>query len=75
MNLTTAVLSHTLFSKHDIYLFREGTHGRLYGHFGAHVTEKAGQSGFQFCVWAPNAERVSVIGDFNGWQVEHHVLH
>ncbi|MEE8327257.1 MAG: 1,4-alpha-glucan branching enzyme, partial [Nitrosomonadaceae bacterium] len=75
MNLKTAVLSHTLFNKHDIYLFREGTHSRLYEYFGAHVAKKDGQTGFQFCVWAPNAESVSVIGDFNDWQAESHILY
>ena len=54
-------------SDHDVYLFREGTHARLYRAFGCHLDEVAGQSGASFTVWAPNAERVSVIGEFNGW--------
>ena len=47
----------------DLYLFAEGTHGRLASKLGAHVRP----DGTSFAVWAPNAERVSVIGDFNGW--------
>jgi 1,4-alpha-glucan branching enzyme len=49
----------------DIYLFREGTHGRMYERLGAHLA--ADGSGAHFAVWAPNAEQVSVIGDWNGW--------
>jgi 1,4-alpha-glucan branching enzyme len=48
---------------HDVYLFREGTHSRLYERLGAHVLG----DGTQFAVWAPNAAQVAVIGDFNGW--------
>ncbi|MEX2495987.1 MAG: hypothetical protein WD448_07865, partial [Woeseia sp.] len=63
-------------TREDIYYFREGTHTRLYQTMGAHlVSEKApgrvspeGVAGAHFAVWAPNAERVSVMGDFNGWQ-------
>jgi 1,4-alpha-glucan branching enzyme len=49
---------------HDIYLFREGTHARLYEKLGARLT-RGGKA--RFAVWAPNARSVSVIGDFNGW--------
>jgi 1,4-alpha-glucan branching enzyme len=55
---------------HDIYLFREGTHTRLYEKLGAHCVA----GGTAFSVWAPNAEAVSVIGDFNGWERTRHVL-
>ncbi len=47
----------------DLYLFREGTHTRLYEKLGAHPTEE----GVWFAVWAPHAESVHVFGDFNGW--------
>ncbi len=55
------------FSDLDIHLFREGTHCRLYEHFGAHLMEAGGEQGVYFAVWAPNASAVSVIGDFNFW--------
>jgi 1,4-alpha-glucan branching enzyme len=51
----------------DLYLFNEGSHLHLYEKLGAHPVTKDGTAGTQFAVWAPNAERVSVIGDFNGW--------
>jgi 1,4-alpha-glucan branching enzyme len=51
----------------DDYLIREGTHRRLWERLGAHAIEHAGVAGVHFAVWAPNAARVSVIGDFNGW--------
>jgi 1,4-alpha-glucan branching enzyme len=56
------------FSEHDVYLFNEGTHFRLYEHLGAHFVERDGGPGVTFAVWAPNARDVSIIGDFNGWQ-------
>jgi 1,4-alpha-glucan branching enzyme len=54
-------------SEFDLYLLAEGTHNRAYEKLGAHLSEKDGDHGVQFAVWAPNAERVSVIGDFNRW--------
>jgi 1,4-alpha-glucan branching enzyme len=58
------------FSDLDIHLFREGTHCKLYNHFGAHLMEAGETHGTYFAVWAPNASAVSVIGDFNGWNSE-----
>ena len=54
-------------SEFDLYLLAEGTHYRAYEKLGAHITEKDGKRGVQFAVWAPNARRVSIIGDFNSW--------
>lgn len=51
----------------DEYLLGEGTHGRLWRALGAHVMMHDGVAGTHFAVWAPNARRVSVVGDFNAW--------
>ncbi len=51
----------------DLHLFAEGTHARAYEHFGAHPATRGGRPGVRFAVWAPNAARVAVIGDFEGW--------
>jgi 1,4-alpha-glucan branching enzyme len=61
-------------SDHDIYLFREGTHTRLYEKLGAHAAVVDREQGTAFAVWAPNAEAVSVVGDFNGWDRTRHPL-
>ena len=58
----------------DIYLFKEGNHFRLYEKMGAHLTSAEGREGVHFAVWAPNALRVSVTGEFNEWNKESHLL-
>ncbi len=51
----------------DVYLFNQGTHYEIFEKLGAHLRNVDGISGVSFAVWAPNAVRVSVIGDFNAW--------
>lgn len=69
-----SVKTYTLFTDHDVYLFKEGRHYKLYSKFGAHSVEKDGVQGVYFSVWAPNAKKVSVIGDFNNWNYKDHIL-
>ncbi len=54
-------------SDFDLHLIGEGKHYDLYEKLGAHPTQVNGVPGVRFAVWAPNARRVSVVGDFNGW--------
>ena len=61
-------------SDFDLHLFNEGTNVRLYQHFGAHLAIQNDTPGAHFAVWAPNAESVSVIGDFNKWNPSKHPL-
>jgi 1,4-alpha-glucan branching enzyme len=51
----------------DLHLFAEGQHWKIYEKFGAHVRTIGDANGVYFAVWAPNAQRVSVVGDFDGW--------
>jgi 1,4-alpha-glucan branching enzyme len=55
------------FGPHDLHLFNEGTHRHLWEKMGAHPVVQDGVAGTAFSVWAPSAERVEVIGDFNSW--------
>ncbi|OEG63787.1 MAG: 1,4-alpha-glucan branching enzyme [Halanaerobium sp. MDAL1] len=52
---------------YDRYLFHQGRHYESYDFLGSHITEEKGKKGVRFTVWAPNAEEISVIGDFNDW--------
>jgi 1,4-alpha-glucan branching enzyme len=61
-------------TEHDVYLFKEGNHFRLFEKLGSHPMEVDGARGTYFAVWAPNAKSVSVIGDFNGWNTGAHML-
>ncbi|HJB47437.1 MAG TPA: 1,4-alpha-glucan branching protein GlgB [Candidatus Mediterraneibacter surreyensis] len=54
----------------DQYLFGQGNHYEIYEKMGAHKVTYKGQEGVYFAVWAPNARRVAVVGDFNGWDFE-----
>jgi len=62
-------------SDFDLYLFGEGNHHAIYRKLGAHPETLDGVTGVRFAVWAPNAQRVSVVGDFNFWDGRRHVLH
>ncbi|MDQ4130533.1 MAG: 1,4-alpha-glucan branching protein GlgB, partial [Actinomycetota bacterium] len=64
----------TRLSADDLYLFNEGSHFRLYDKLGSHLTSVDGVEGAYFALWAPNAEQVVVIGDFNGWDPGAHPL-
>ncbi len=64
----------TLLTSFDLHLFNEGKHNRLFEKFGAHLTELDGKQGTYFAVWAPDAERISIVGDFNGWNPDSHPM-
>jgi 1,4-alpha-glucan branching enzyme len=61
-------------SEYDIHLFAEGKHWHAYNMLGAHVKEIDGVTGVLFATWAPNAERVSVVGNFNQWDGRRHPM-
>jgi len=65
----------TLLSDFDLYLLGEGSHRRLYDKLGAHPAVRDGVTGTSFAVFAPNARRVSVVGDFNGWDGRRDPMH
>jgi 1,4-alpha-glucan branching enzyme len=69
-----AVKAHSLFTDFDIALFKSGKHFKLYEKFGAHSIELENEAGVYFAVWAPSANSVSVIGDFNFWDKNAHPL-
>jgi len=58
----------------DDYFIGEGSHLRLFDKLGAHLVEHEGSTGVHFAVWAPNARRVSVVGDFNEWDGRRHAM-
>ena len=58
----------------DNYLLGEGSHRRLWERLGAHAVEHQGVMGTHFAVWAPNASRVSIVGDFNFWDGRRHIM-
>src|SRR5262245_44365355 len=64
----------SLLGQQDLYLFNEGSHIRLYDHVGAHLRRVGDVEGCSFAVWAPGANYVAVIGDFNGWDNSRHAL-
>ena len=66
---------YSLFTEFDINLFKAGKHFKLYEKLGSHLVEIDGVKGTYFAVWAPTANSVSVIGDFNFWKVGEHELH
>ncbi len=67
-------MTEQLITDFDLYLFGEGKHERIYDKLGAHPRSVAGVEGTHFAVWAPNAERVSVVGSFNDWDGRRHVM-
>jgi 1,4-alpha-glucan branching enzyme len=58
----------------DVYLFGQGNERRIYDKLGAHLRVLDGMPGVSFAVWAPNAQRVSVVGEFNGWDGRYHPM-
>lgn len=83
LRVETAAASHliddpysfsSIFGDMDLYLLAEGNHLRSFDKLGAHPMEIDGVAGTSFAVWAPNARRVSVVGDFNGWDGRRHPM-
>ncbi|EKD26771.1 MAG: hypothetical protein ACD_79C01021G0001, partial [uncultured bacterium] len=58
----------------DMHLFSEGNHHKMYDFLGAHITESRGVRGVTYAVWAPNAQRVSLVGNFNDWDGRRNML-
>ena len=69
------VWNYSILYDDDIITFQQGTHYSLYKKFGSKPLVVLDKEGYYFCVWAPNATKLSVIGDFNDWNPETHLLH
>jgi 1,4-alpha-glucan branching enzyme len=69
------VIPYSRFTDFDIALFKSGKHYKLYEKLGSHVVEHNGVVGTYFAVWAPNAQYVAVIANFNGWNRGSHPLY
>ncbi len=75
-NFPVASVFHgNLLTDHDVYLFKQGSHFRLYEKLGSHAITIDGVKGSRFAVWAPNASAVSVMGVFNHWDATWNALH
>ena len=57
-----------------VYLFKQGNNCEAYRYFGAHIEQRAGETGVVFRVWAPHATAISVVGDFNSWKPGSHPM-
>lgn len=68
------VQTHSLFTEFDIDLFKAGKHYRLYEKFGAHPTSVDGVEGIYFALWAPSADKVYLVGEFNFWNDQEDLL-
>jgi 1,4-alpha-glucan branching enzyme len=68
------VFPQSLLTEYDIYLFKSGKHYKTFDKFGSKIITVDGVSGVQFTVWAPSAQQVSVIGNFNYWNTQSHLL-
>lgn len=64
-------MSEAVLGPLDLHLFNEGRHSRAYQKLGAHLVSDGKRNGTRFAVWAPNAKRVGVVGDFNQWKSPH----
>jgi len=73
--MTNKTIGHSLFTEFDINLFQGGNHFRLYEKMGAHPVQLDGTDGVYFAVWAPAAQKVGVVGNFNGWNDAEHQLY
>ncbi len=73
-NVNYGVQQYSKFTDFDVLLFKSGKHFKLYEKLGSHVVEHNGIVGTYFAVWAPNANYVSVIGNFNHWDKASHPL-
>ncbi|HQF56648.1 MAG TPA: 1,4-alpha-glucan branching enzyme, partial [Fibrobacteria bacterium] len=65
---------YPIFGELDRHLYGEGTHERVWEKLGAHPCTHRGATGVGFAVWAPNARRIAVIGEFNGWNPDAHLM-
>ena len=74
VDTTQAVWNYSILYDDDIQTFQNGTHYTLYKKFGSKRLSVLDRDGYYFCVWAPNATQVSVIGNFNNWDAEAHQL-
>lgn len=75
VDTTLPVWNYSLLEDADVTNFGAGTHYSIYNKWGSKKIKVLDKEGYYFCVWAPNATSVSVIGDFNNWDEREHVLH
>ena len=74
MTLSDPYASESIFSDMDFHLFGEGNHFEIYNYLGAQIRTVNGVSGVNFAVWAPNAQGIALVGDFNDWDGRRHPM-